>query len=32
MNHFVLTTDPAWIQVSGTGPLALTPADDPSKK
>jgi quercetin dioxygenase-like cupin family protein len=35
MNHFVLTKDPARIQVTSTGPLAFTyvnPADDPSKK
>ena len=35
MNHFVLTKDPARIQVTGTGPLAfnyVNPADDPSKK
>jgi quercetin dioxygenase-like cupin family protein len=32
MNHWVSTTDPVEIQVSGTGPFAITyvnPADDP---
>jgi quercetin dioxygenase-like cupin family protein len=35
MNHFVLTKQPAVIQVTAMGPLAFTyvnPADDPSKK
>jgi quercetin dioxygenase-like cupin family protein len=34
-NHFVLTKQPAVIQVTGMGPLVFTyvnPADDPSKK
>ena len=32
MNHYVFTTDPVEIQVSGKGPFAITyanPADDP---
>ena len=35
MNHFVLTKEPARIQVTSMGPLVFTyvnPADDPSKK
>jgi quercetin dioxygenase-like cupin family protein len=35
MNHFVLTKQPAVIQVTAMGPLMFTyvnPADDPSKK
>jgi len=35
MNHYVFTTDPIELQVSGTGPFAITyanPADDPRKK
>jgi hypothetical protein len=35
MNHWVTTTDPVDIQVSGEGPFAITyvnPADDPRKK
>ena len=35
MNHWVTTTDPVEIQVSGNGPFAITyanPADDPRKK
>lgn len=35
MNHWVTTTDPLEIQVSGNGPFAITyanPADDPRKK
>jgi len=35
MHHWVTTTDPLEIQVSGTGPFAITyvnPADDPRKK
>ncbi|MFL6759252.1 cupin domain-containing protein [Sphingomonas sp.] len=35
MNHYVFTTDPVDIQVSGNGPFAITyvnPADDPRKK
>jgi quercetin dioxygenase-like cupin family protein len=35
MNHWVTTTDPLEIQVSGKGPFAITyanPADDPRKK
>jgi quercetin dioxygenase-like cupin family protein len=35
MHHWVTTTDPIDIQVSGTGPFAITyvnPADDPRKK
>ena len=34
MNHYVFTTDPLEVQVSGTGPFAITyanPADDPRK-
>jgi len=35
MNHYVFTTDPIELEVSGTGPFAITyanPADDPRKK
>jgi hypothetical protein len=35
MNHWVYTTDPVEIQVSGTGPFAITyvdPKDDPRNK
>ena len=35
MNHWVSTTDPVELQVSGKGPFAITyanPADDPRKK
>jgi hypothetical protein len=35
MNHYVFTTDPVDIQVTGNGPFAITyvnPADDPRKK
>lgn len=35
MNHYVFTTDPVDIQVSGTGPFQViyaNPADDPRKK
>jgi hypothetical protein len=35
MNHWVSTTEPLEIQVSGKGPFAITyanPADDPRKK
>jgi hypothetical protein len=35
MNHYVFTTDPVDIQVSGNGPFAINyvnPADDPRKK
>ncbi len=35
MNHWVTTTDPVELQVSGNGPFAITyvnPADDPRKK
>jgi quercetin dioxygenase-like cupin family protein len=35
MNHWVFTTDPVEIQVSGMGPFAITyanPGDDPRKK
>jgi hypothetical protein len=35
MNHYVFTTDPVEIQVSGNGPFGITyvnPADDPRKK
>ena len=35
MNHYVFTTDPIELEVSGAGPFAITyadPADDPRKK